>query len=228
MDCIICCGTYVTFCCVSFTGLRTSTCSSVHLSKVALFTLEMCVPKLRWMPAQLIQRNMPNDQEAHRGPERHWPVSCHYIRLRWVSKPLAEQSAHSLLAGSFINSPRIANLQTSHLSLTFSPTRRNAGQFIYRLSLSLSLLLVMVDVRTLSFLFAFTQPPASSLSPHHNGFSPFKLRAIWIGEKDLNSHWLLLRFPRSVLLCGRGIGSKQQCATDEWVGYSTISTHRYA
>ena len=30
---------------------RTSICSSVHLSRVALLTLLMCVPRLRWMPA---------------------------------------------------------------------------------------------------------------------------------------------------------------------------------
>ena len=40
------------------------------MSRFTDFTLEMCTPRLRWIPAHLMHRNIPKFQDAHLGPER--------------------------------------------------------------------------------------------------------------------------------------------------------------
>lgn len=44
-----------------------ATCSSVHLSNVVDLTLDMCTPNPRCDPLQLVQKNTPNDVDAHLG-----------------------------------------------------------------------------------------------------------------------------------------------------------------
>ena len=46
----------------------TSICSSVQLSKLTDLTRDIWTPKLRWIPAHLIQINTPKFHEAHLGP----------------------------------------------------------------------------------------------------------------------------------------------------------------
>lgn len=42
-------------------------CSSVHVSRSTLLTLDMCTPSERWMPEQRMQTKTPRFQLAHRG-----------------------------------------------------------------------------------------------------------------------------------------------------------------
>lgn len=56
-------------------------CSGVHWSRLTDLTLEMCTPRLRWIPAQRIHMNTPRFQEAHRGPETVENV-CDFRALR--------------------------------------------------------------------------------------------------------------------------------------------------
>jgi len=47
---------------------KTSICSTVQESNVTDLTFEMCVPILRWIPAQLTHKKHPIFHEAQRGP----------------------------------------------------------------------------------------------------------------------------------------------------------------
>lgn len=55
---------------LSHSVVYTWICSGVHWSRLTDLTLEMCTPRLRWMPAQRIHMNTPRFHEAHRGPEK--------------------------------------------------------------------------------------------------------------------------------------------------------------
>tara|TARA_B100001175_G_C19323138_1_gene548762 strand:+ start:519 stop:725 length:207 start_codon:yes stop_codon:yes gene_type:complete len=44
-----------------------STCVSVHLSNCVDRTLEMCTPKLLWIPEQFVHMKIPKFMLAHRG-----------------------------------------------------------------------------------------------------------------------------------------------------------------
>lgn len=48
----------------------TSICSGVHESRFTDFTLDICTPKFRCIPAQRMHRKTPRFHEAHRGPKQ--------------------------------------------------------------------------------------------------------------------------------------------------------------
>ena len=50
--------------------VHTEICSGVQESRLTDFTRDMCTPRLRWMPAQRIQRKTPRFHDAQRGPEK--------------------------------------------------------------------------------------------------------------------------------------------------------------
>jgi len=62
---------------------RTSICSGAHLSRLVDLTLEMCVPRLRWMPEHRMQMKTPILVLAQRGPTRcaHERVSVSDVDL---------------------------------------------------------------------------------------------------------------------------------------------------
>ena len=49
-------------------SVLTATCSGVQVSRFTDFTLEICTPRLRWIPAHLMHKKIPKFHEAHLGP----------------------------------------------------------------------------------------------------------------------------------------------------------------
>ena len=83
-----------------------ATCSGVHVSSATDLTLLMWTPRLRWMPAQRMQTNMPMLCDAHRGPINQ--ISKDQSRLsRWHWQ--YQQDAKT-------NSPRKDNLIIRHIA----------------------------------------------------------------------------------------------------------------